>query len=180
MRGDDCPMCAEGRPEELPHGLRFARGEHTDVYLGGHGPARGYAFVIWRGPHVAEPTELDPAESSAFWLEVLSAAVLIQLHFEPCKLNYELLGNGVPHLHAHIVPRYVDDVAPGRPLPSDRWIEGEANPVPDDELRRDAEALRRLAERGRLQSLTATVVLRLLPQWLHSQYHDGGLRGRPA
>jgi diadenosine tetraphosphate (Ap4A) HIT family hydrolase len=142
-------MCADGRPDEKPHGIRFLRGENTDAYLGRHAPARGYAFVVWRGPHVAEPTELDRADASAFWLEMLSAARLIEIHFNPCKLNYEVLGNGVPHLHAHIVPRYVDDVAPGRPLPSECWLRGDVDPVPDGELRRDAEALRLLAERGR-------------------------------
>ena len=30
-------------------------------------------------------------------------------------LNYLLLGNIVPHLHVHVVPRYLDDRAPERP-----------------------------------------------------------------
>jgi diadenosine tetraphosphate (Ap4A) HIT family hydrolase len=29
--------------------------------------------------------------------------------FRPHKLNYELLGNQVPHLHWHLFPRYRDD-----------------------------------------------------------------------
>jgi diadenosine tetraphosphate (Ap4A) HIT family hydrolase len=37
--------------------------------------------------------------------------------FKPCHVNYLLLGNIVPHLHVHIVPRYLDDSAPERPLP---------------------------------------------------------------
>jgi diadenosine tetraphosphate (Ap4A) HIT family hydrolase len=36
-------------------------------------------------------------------------------------VNYEVLGNQVPHLHTHITARFADgDVAPGRPLPQDR------------------------------------------------------------
>ena len=35
--------------------------------------------------------------------------------FRPRKLNYELLGNTVPHLHWHLFPRYDDDPSPGRP-----------------------------------------------------------------
>jgi diadenosine tetraphosphate (Ap4A) HIT family hydrolase len=38
--------------------------------------------------------------------------------FKPVKVNYFTLGNTVPHLHTHIVPRYAGDAAPGGPL---RW-----------------------------------------------------------
>jgi len=31
-------------------------------------------------------------------------------------MNVNLLGNLVPHLHAHLVPRYYGDSAPGRPI----------------------------------------------------------------
>jgi len=27
----------------------------------------------------------------------------------PAKMNYELHGNTIPHLHVHVYPRYVDD-----------------------------------------------------------------------
>jgi diadenosine tetraphosphate (Ap4A) HIT family hydrolase len=32
--------------------------------------------------------------------------------FKPLKMNFEILGNAVPHLHGHIVPRYYGDPAP--------------------------------------------------------------------
>ena len=32
------------------------------------------------------------------------------------KLNYNILGNLVPHLHTHILPRYFTDDAPNRPI----------------------------------------------------------------
>lgn len=138
-------MCADHRPDETANGLRFVRGEHSDAYLGRHGPSRGYSYVVWRGAHVAEPTELEPATACAFWLEVLNAARIIERHYSPCKLNYEILGNGVAHLHVHIVPRYADDVAPGQPLPSECWVRGDVEPFPDDEIRREVGSLRRLA-----------------------------------
>ncbi len=31
-------------------------------------------------------------------------------------MNYLLLGNGQPHTHCHLVPRYYGDPAPGRPF----------------------------------------------------------------
>ena len=51
-------MCAQGRPEETEFGARFFAGEVSDAYLQKENLQRGYTVVIWRGRHVAEPTEL--------------------------------------------------------------------------------------------------------------------------
>jgi diadenosine tetraphosphate (Ap4A) HIT family hydrolase len=32
-------------------------------------------------------------------------------------MNYETLGNSLPHLHTHLLPRYLVDPRPGRPFP---------------------------------------------------------------
>ncbi|MGE0702608.1 MAG: HIT domain-containing protein [Vicinamibacterales bacterium] len=42
---------------------------------------------------------------------------MIESGFNPCHTNYMRLGNVTPHLHMHVVPRYLDDTAPERPLP---------------------------------------------------------------
>ena len=55
-------------------------------------------------------------EATAYWLEVVHVARILTLVFEPCHVNYDLLGNLVPHVHTHIVPRYVDDPSPNMPL----------------------------------------------------------------
>lgn len=31
-------------------------------------------------------------------------------------MNYNILGNVIPHLHTHILPRYFTDSAPNRPI----------------------------------------------------------------
>ena len=36
--------------------------------------------------------------------------------FRPDKINYELLGNMVPHMHWHLVPRFTDDPLWPRPI----------------------------------------------------------------
>jgi diadenosine tetraphosphate (Ap4A) HIT family hydrolase len=36
--------------------------------------------------------------------------------FRPRKVNYELLGNGAPHLHWHLFPRHADDARPRGPV----------------------------------------------------------------
>jgi diadenosine tetraphosphate (Ap4A) HIT family hydrolase len=100
---------------------------------------RRYTVVIWRGRHVAEPTELEPDEATAYWLEVLRVGRALEEHLQPVKLNYDVLGNSLPHLHTHVIPRYAEDPRPGWPFPFP-----EGDPPPHPELRRDAEILRAL------------------------------------
>lgn len=42
--------------------------------------------------------------------EMAQVAEAVYFAFKPKKLNYELLGNGDPHLHWHIFPRHSNDV----------------------------------------------------------------------
>ena len=137
-RGDGCPMCAQGRPDETEYGTRIFAGEVSDAYLQRRQVQRGYTVVVWRGRHVAEPTELSEDEAARYWLEVLGVGRRLERHLEPVKLNYETLGNSMPHLHTHVMPRYADDPKPGWPFPYPE----EAPPIDEAEFRRDVEALR--------------------------------------
>ena len=114
-RGAGCPACAEDRPESIPDGERFYAGRTADAYLVRRTSARGYSLVFWRGRHVADPTELDEAEWTAFAAELRFVAQALESVLRPAKLNIMLLGNTLPHLHAHLVPRYVGDPDPESP-----------------------------------------------------------------
>jgi diadenosine tetraphosphate (Ap4A) HIT family hydrolase len=140
-RGQGCPACAEGRPDETPHGVRFFAGAVSDAYLSRANIQRGYTIVVWRGRHVAEPTELSPDEASAYWLEVVRVAHALEAHFHPVKTNYNVLGNSLPHLHTHVIPRYEDDPRPGWPFP---FPEEDPEPIDEHVLRGDVAALRKL------------------------------------
>ena len=142
-RGEGCPICAEGRPDETAHGLRFFAGEVTDAYLHRGGIQRGLSHVYFRPRHVVEPTELAPDEGNRFWHELLVAGAAIERVFEPVKMNYDILGNSVPHLHVHLVPRYADDPRPDWPFP---FPEVDPPPFPDADVRADAQRLREAAQ----------------------------------
>ena len=137
LRGEGCPMCEQGRPDETPYGIRIFAGAVTDAYLQRAGVQRGYTVVVWRGRHVAEPTALDDAEAATYWRELLHVGRGLQAHFGAVKMNYNILGNSLPHLHAHVIPRYADDPRPGWPFP----FPDDPPPVADEELRTDAAAL---------------------------------------
>ena len=133
-------MCEQGRPEETPWGIRFFAGEVADAYLQREKVQRGYTVVIWRGRHVVEPTELSRDEAAQYWLELLEVGRRLERELRPVKMNYEVLGNALPHLHTHVMPRYADDPKPEWPFP---YPDGDRDAFPEDQLRRDVEALRR-------------------------------------
>jgi len=134
-------MCAEGRPDETAWGDRIFAGEVSDAYLQRADVQRGYTIVIWRGHHVVEPTELSDDEAALYWLELLRVGRALEAHLQPVKLNYELLGNSLPHLHTHVMPRYGDDPRPGWPFP---FPDGEPPPIDEALYASDAGALRSL------------------------------------
>ena len=117
VRGIGCGMCEHGRPESDAFGVRIHVGRYSDSYLQRSDVQRGYAVVIWRGRHVTEPTELSEAEAAGYWTEVLTVARALIAVYQPLKMNYETLGNSLPHLHTHLVPRFTDDPRPGQPFP---------------------------------------------------------------
>ncbi len=51
--------------------------------------------------------------------------------FRPCQVNYMRWATLDPHVQTHLVPRYLDDPCPGKPLLTPL----EPVPVPDNELR---------------------------------------------
>ncbi|MCF2527659.1 HIT family protein [Yinghuangia soli] len=140
VQGIGCPMCEQGRPERTPYGVLLRAGKHTDAYLQRADVRPGYSLVVWRGRHVTEPTELTDDEAAAYWADVLAVARGLIAYYRPLKMNYETLGNSLPHLHTHLVPRYREDPAPGRPFPL-----GQAVPdLPDEQVEREAAAVRAL------------------------------------
>jgi diadenosine tetraphosphate (Ap4A) HIT family hydrolase len=144
-RGVQCPFCEQGRPDETLHGVRFFAGSVVDAYLQRAAIQRGYSVVVWRGRHVVEPTELAPDEAALFWMELLRVGRALIDCLEPVKLNYNVLGNSVPHLHAHVIPRYAVDPRPEWPFP---FPEEDPPPFAEEELRADADRLRRALSSG--------------------------------
>jgi diadenosine tetraphosphate (Ap4A) HIT family hydrolase len=139
MSGAACSLCTEGRPEETEGRIRFFSSEWSDGYLHMKGVQRGYAAVIWRGRHVVEPTDLSAVEASAFWFDVLRVGRAMQVVYRPLKMNYQLLGNRIPHLHCLVAPRFWEDLAPGDPLPGAGYHD-----FPEDAVRREVAMLREL------------------------------------
>ena len=139
-------MCAEGRPDASPGGsTRIVAGQVSDAYLVRNDVGqRGYSVVIWRGRHVADPTELRDDEASAYFADVLRVGRALEQLYQPIKMNFEMLGNSLPHLHTHVVPRYLDDGEPGHPARFMRAGRPDERPLPEGQFAKDVAALRKL------------------------------------
>jgi diadenosine tetraphosphate (Ap4A) HIT family hydrolase len=105
-----CPICLAGGPNDVLVELRA-----TWITAGSNAPLPGYACVVSKH-HVVEPFELPQRDLRAFWDEAMLAARVLKRLFSPRKLNYEIHGNTIPHLHMHLLPRYVGDPFVGGPI----------------------------------------------------------------
>ena len=103
-------MC--GEPD---HRLLLTTLPSGRVILQDDGDFPGYCVLEHRR-HVTELYELGEPERNQLMRDIARVARAIGEVQKPHKLNYAILGNEVPHLHCHIVPRYPDDRWWGRPI----------------------------------------------------------------
>ena len=105
MTDPGCVMCGKygrGGPlliAELETARAFL---HEDQFF------PGYVLLVLRR-HATELFELPVGERGAHLEEVSRVAEAIARALRPVKMNYELLGNQVPHIHWHLVPRLPTD-----------------------------------------------------------------------
>jgi diadenosine tetraphosphate (Ap4A) HIT family hydrolase len=117
LLGRNCVLCGLIGVSENSWGVRVFTGRFVDGWLPRSGSVAGYTVAVWSGRHVSEPTQLSNEEALGYWQETLEIGRAVEQTFEHAKMNYQMLGNNVPHLHAHIVPRPLLDPAPNEPLP---------------------------------------------------------------
>jgi diadenosine tetraphosphate (Ap4A) HIT family hydrolase len=68
----------------------------------------GFARVIWKD-HVREMSDLLDADRLLVNDAVWKLEQAVREVMAPLKVNVASLGNVVPHLHWHVIPRYADD-----------------------------------------------------------------------
>jgi diadenosine tetraphosphate (Ap4A) HIT family hydrolase len=95
--------------------LRITELEHSFVVLNRDQFFPGYSLLFTK-QHVIELFHLDRAVRAGLMEEVSCVAEALFSVFQPDKINYELLGNMVPHIHWHLVPRRSDEPLWPRPI----------------------------------------------------------------
>ena len=98
----ECVLCSQ-----KPDGLVYAS-ENWRVILADEAGYPGFCRVIWNR-HVAEMTDLDEKDRMELMGVVWLVEQCVRQVMRPDKINLASLGNMVPHLHWHVIPRYADD-----------------------------------------------------------------------
>jgi diadenosine tetraphosphate (Ap4A) HIT family hydrolase len=87
----------------------------SKVYLHDDQFFPGWTVVVLQR-HATELFQLTPAERSQLIEEVSRVADISAAVYQAKKMNYELLGNRLPHIHWHVIPRLAGDPAPLEPV----------------------------------------------------------------
>jgi diadenosine tetraphosphate (Ap4A) HIT family hydrolase len=107
---DACQLCRDAGDEVL------WQDELCRLVLVADADYPGFCRVVWKR-HVAEMTDLDAAERRHLMSVVFAAEAALRATARPDKVNLASLGNVVPHLHWHVIPRWRDD----RHFPNPIW-----------------------------------------------------------
>jgi diadenosine tetraphosphate (Ap4A) HIT family hydrolase len=97
-----CPLCQTDGGSVLWRDAqcRVVRADEPDY--------PGFLRVILDA-HVREMTDLAVAEREALMKVVFACEAALREVMAPDKVNLASLGNVVPHLHWHVIPRFGDD-----------------------------------------------------------------------
>ena len=101
MTDSVCRACQGSWPKEdhFIADLGFSKAYlHDDQFF------PGWTVVVFKR-HATEMFHLAPTERIQLMEEVNLVAKVVAQVFEAKKINYELLGNQLPHIHWHVIPR---------------------------------------------------------------------------
>jgi diadenosine tetraphosphate (Ap4A) HIT family hydrolase len=112
MTDNTCSACQGNWPKEdhfiADLGLSKAY-LHDDQFF------HGWTVVVFKR-HATELFHLATTERIILMEEVNLVAKVVARVYEATKINYELLGNQLPHIHWHVIPRLAADPAPLEPV----------------------------------------------------------------
>ncbi|HZW22351.1 HIT family protein [Noviherbaspirillum sp.] len=135
MAKEACELCMH------PGGEVIYRDDNYRIVLVDDERYPGFCRVIWNA-HQREMTDLSTAERAILIAAVWQVEEVVREVMQPDKVNVASLGNVVPHVHWHVVPRYENDAHYPNPI----WGEVRRTPASADIARRSA-LVPRLRER---------------------------------
>jgi diadenosine tetraphosphate (Ap4A) HIT family hydrolase len=108
--GSACPICYRREPLDV-----VAKLEASWATMQEAAPVPGYVCLVSQS-HAVELHDLPDAAASAFMRDARRVSRALTAATGAVKLNYEIHGNSLPHLHMHFFPRYRGDQFEGQPI----------------------------------------------------------------
>ena len=108
--GSACPICKRSHPLNVVSTL-----EVSWLTMAEDAPVRGYVCLVSK-VHAVELHELEEFQAQAFMRDIRRVSRALAVATGAVKLNYEIHGNTLPHLHMHFFPRYPGDPFEGKPI----------------------------------------------------------------
>ena len=99
---NSCPLCQANNETTL------WRDERCRVILVADPDYPGFCRVV-SNEHVAEMTDLEEEGQAHLMSVVFAVERTLRMLLKPDKINLASLGNQIPHLHWHVIPRFADD-----------------------------------------------------------------------
>ena len=98
-----CPLCQTAAPADVI----IATPQYRVVWAN-EADYPCFVRLVWTA-HVAEMTQLNTAERITLMSAVFAVERAMRTVLNPAKINLASLGNWVPHVHWHVIPRFNDD-----------------------------------------------------------------------
>jgi diadenosine tetraphosphate (Ap4A) HIT family hydrolase len=108
--GETCPICRDGGPW-----FTVAELETSWLVTGEDTRVRGYCCLFFKR-HAVDLHDLTEAEGAAYMRDIQKVSRALKSVTGAVKMNYDIHGNAIPHVHTHFYPRYVGDALEGWPL----------------------------------------------------------------
>ena len=115
ISGQNCPLC-QTRPDIDEYSFKIIELDVSTLYLERDQQYAGYCVLKFTKRHATGLEHLTAEEHASFARDLKTAADAIYRAFTPDHMNYATLGNVIPHLHYHLIPRYKDDGRWGAPV----------------------------------------------------------------
>lgn len=137
LDGSNCAFCRWEAPVRDLYPVEVARLRVSRWLLGANQYVHGYGLLVL-DHHAIELHDLDATRRAAFIEDIADAARALASVVQPIKMNLEMLGNVIPHLHCHLKPRYASDLPAHARISQDE----RHRPAATEELGQMAEKLR--------------------------------------
>lgn len=138
LSGEACPICADHTP---PGVVVIAELEASHLTTEEGVPFRGYCCLVLKR-HAVELHDLGDEEAASLMRDIRRLSRALQDVTGAAKINVDIHGNTLPHLHVHFFPRYVGDPYEDGPIDFRRAEDNEEFTYGPEELRRFVEDLR--------------------------------------